>query len=226
MAINLSKGQKIDLRKSGANGSTPANLKQLCVGVNWGAIEGSYTIQETKGGFLGIGGRKEKVTKYLTTAVDLDASCVLFDSQDRIIETICYRKLISNDKAVIHSGDDREGDMDGDDGLDNEIISVNLEGISLNTNKIIFFVNSYKKQDFSQIPFSSIRIYEGTPSKVNKIVATYEIASDSKYKGYISMILGTLEKANSGEWGFQAIGEPVSSRDLDETIEVIKQKYI
>ena len=34
MAINLTKGQKIDLRKN--NG---AELTSFCVGVNWGAIE-------------------------------------------------------------------------------------------------------------------------------------------------------------------------------------------
>ena len=34
MAINLSKGQKIDLRKT--SGET---LTNFCVGVNWGAIE-------------------------------------------------------------------------------------------------------------------------------------------------------------------------------------------
>ena len=34
MAINLTKGQKIDLRKS--SGET---LTNFCVGVNWGAIE-------------------------------------------------------------------------------------------------------------------------------------------------------------------------------------------
>lgn len=34
MAINLTKGQKIDLRKE-----TGATLTNFCVGVNWGAIE-------------------------------------------------------------------------------------------------------------------------------------------------------------------------------------------
>ncbi|RYZ56437.1 MAG: TerD family protein, partial [Sphingobacteriales bacterium] len=41
MAITLTKGQKIDLRKE--NGST---LTHFCVGVNWGGIE--------KKGFLGL----------------------------------------------------------------------------------------------------------------------------------------------------------------------------
>jgi tellurium resistance protein TerZ len=59
MAINLEKGQRINLEKG--NGS---KLQNICVGINWGAIE--------KKGFLGMGGSKE--------AVDLDASCALFSS--------------------------------------------------------------------------------------------------------------------------------------------------
>lgn len=225
MAINLSKGQKIDLRKGGDSNFSSSGLTQFCVGVNWGAISGSYTLEQKKGGFLGIGGRIQKVTKHVTTPVDLDASCVLFDANNQIIETIYYKKLISNDDSIVHSGDDLEGDTDGDDGLDNEIISVNLKNVNQNVHKIVFFINSFKKQDFSAIPFSSIRIYEGTPSSIDKIIATYEITSDPKYKGFVSMVLGSLEKVNA-DWGFKAIGDPVSSQDLNETIEIIKQKYI
>lgn len=46
MAINLQKGQRINLEKSSG-----AKLTQFCVGVNWGAIE--YQVEE--GGFLGFG---------------------------------------------------------------------------------------------------------------------------------------------------------------------------
>lgn len=225
MAINLSKGQKIDLTKKDNSGNA-SGLTQFCIGVNWGAIDGSYTQEVKKGGFLGFGGKTETVTKHFITAVDLDASCVLFDASNKIIETVYYKKLNSNDFSIIHSGDDREGDMDGDDGLDNEIISVDLKKINNQVHKIVFFINSFKKQDFSRIPFSSIRIYEGTPTKVHKIIATYEIASDPKFNGFVSMVLGSLNKTSSGSWDFNAIGDPVSSQDLDETIEIIKQKYI
>jgi tellurium resistance protein TerZ len=40
MAINLVKGQKIDLRKKTASGAVTGEiLTDFCVGVNWGAIE-------------------------------------------------------------------------------------------------------------------------------------------------------------------------------------------
>lgn len=225
MSINLAKGQKIDLTKKGSSGSS-SNLTEFCIGVNWGAINGSYNIQVKKGGFLGIGGQMETVSKQFTTPVDLDASCVLFDANGQLIEIIYYRKLFSDDRAIIHSGDDREGDTDGDDGLDNEIISVELLKLNSKVNKVVFFVNSFKKQDFSEIPFCSIRIYEGTPNKIDKVIANYEIASDPQYKGFVSMVLGDLHKTSNGSWGFNAIGDPVKSKDLEETVEIIKQKYI
>ena len=66
MAINLQKGQRINLEKSSG-----AKLVQFCVGVNGGAIE--YQAQEC--GFLGFG--KKTVTK--SKDVDLDLSCVMYD---------------------------------------------------------------------------------------------------------------------------------------------------
>lgn len=224
MAINLKKGQTIDLTKKFANGNL-SKLTKFCVGANWGAIQGTYIQREKKGGFLGFGGKEETVTKTFTETVDLDASCAMFDGQGVLLDTVYYGQLNSTDRAINHSGDDREGDLDGDDGLDNEIITVDLTTISSSVKKIVFFLNSYKKQDFSRIPFASIRLYEGTPEMVQQVFAVYNVASDPTYKGYVSMIMGALEK-NNGEWNFNAIGDATGARDLKETLTVIKQKYI
>ena len=48
-------------------------------------------------------------------------------------------KVDSFDRALHHTGDDRSGDTNGDDGLDNEIITVDLNKVNPNTNKIVFF---------------------------------------------------------------------------------------
>jgi Tellurium resistance protein. len=69
MAINLSKGQKIDLRKE-----TGEKLTNFCVGVNWGAIE---TIKK------GIFGSKKTIED-----VDLDLSCVMTDGTGNLIDYI------------------------------------------------------------------------------------------------------------------------------------------
>ena len=65
MAINLEKGQRINLEKS--NGT---KLQNICVGINWGAI--------VKKGIFGT--KKE--------AVDLDASCAVYDENKNHIDSV------------------------------------------------------------------------------------------------------------------------------------------
>mgnify|MGYP006185321643 FL=1 len=202
MAINLEKGQRINLEKS--NGS---KLQNICVGVNWGAIE--------KKGFFGT--KKE--------AVDLDASCAIYDEKKNHIDSVNFRKLQSNDQAIKHSGDDLTGDLNGDDGLDNEVITLDFSQLTPSASYVAFFINSFRGQDFKDIPFASIRIYEGTPTRVNQEYARYDIANDSSFAGNVSMVLGVFYKRND-EWKFSAIGTPTRDKKLEETILTIQQNHL
>jgi tellurium resistance protein TerZ len=204
MAINLQKGQRISLEKS--NGS---KLQNVCVGINWGAIE--------KKGLFGFGGTKE--------AVDLDASCALFDENKKLMDVVYFGNLKSKDQAVRHSGDDLTGDMGGDDGLDNEVITLDLGSLNPAVKHVAFVLNSFRGQDFGTIPFASIRIYEGTPKRVNEIFATYDIANGSDFKGHVSMVMGVFYIKN-GEWKFNAIGEPTKDRKLEETVNTVMRNYL
>ena len=203
MAINLQKGQRIDLRKN--NGSI---LNNICVGVNWGAIE-------TKN-WLGM--KKMK-------AVDLDASCILYDSNKQPVDIVYFGKLNSVDGAIRHSGDDLTGDIGGDDGLDNEILTLDFSRLNSNVEYIAFVLNSFRGHNFGSIPFASIRIYEGTPTRVNEILATFNIAKEVGFERYTSMVMGLFYKKN-GEWKFNAIGEPTTDSKLEQTIVTVQQKYL
>ncbi len=223
MAINLSKGQKIDLRKS-----TGEQLTNFCVGVNWGAIE------TVKKGFFG--------SKKVVEDVDLDLSCVMTNANGDLVDWIYspdynaflqknnypLGKLSSKDGALRHSGDDRQGDVGGDDGLDNEVITVDLTRVSPDIDKIFFFINIYLNQgqkfDFSHIPFAKIRMYEGTSSRVNTVHSTFDMVTDTSYAGKGAIILAKLYKRNN-EWKFDAIGEPTNDRIFLETIQNIIKSY-
>lgn len=220
MAINLTKGQKIDLKKS-----TGETLTNFCVGVNWGAIE-------TKGGFLGLGKK--------TISIDLDLSCILIDDQNNICDHLyspLYRvevlqqfglpkgKLQSVDGSMRHTGDDLEGDTGGDDGLDNEIITVDLTRIKPNVQQIFFFLNNAGNEDFSQIPYSKIRMYEGTPTRVNSVFADYNVSAEGQYVGKRSIIMGKLYRRGA-EWKFSAIGDPTEDTFLGQTIHRIVKSYL
>ena len=224
MAISLSKGQKIDLTKS-----TGESLTNFCVGVNWGAI-----LTEKKS-FWGS-------TKKEIQDVDLDLSCVLTDSSGEIVDYIYspdynsfltknnlpLGKLTTNDGALKHSGDDRKGDFDGDDGLDNEIISVDLNKVASNVDKIFFFLNIYLNQgqnfDFSDVPYAKIRMYEGTIKRVNTVFANYNIATNSSFSGKGALVLGKLYRRNN-VWRFDAIGDPTNDKMLLQTLNNILNNY-
>ncbi|MFY7787108.1 MAG: TerD family protein [Thermoflexibacteraceae bacterium] len=206
MAINLNKGSRISLEKEGKR------LEEVCIGLNWGVIK-------KKSSFFGlIGGGKEDV--------DLDGSVSLFNDNKKVIETVSYRKLKSSDGAIIHSGDDRSGDSAGDDGKDNEVIQINLPRINADITQIVFFLNSFKGQDFADIPYSKIRIFEGNKNEVKSVFATFNLSAEPSFAGSVSMIMGKLTKKPNGNWEFIAIGEAVKAANIDETIKVIQQNYL
>ncbi|MEM9681382.1 MAG: TerD family protein, partial [Bacteroidota bacterium] len=193
--INLSKGSKISLEKDGKH------LEEVCVGLNWGAIKRPV--------FFGL--FKE------TVAVDLDGSVTMYDENKSIVETVYYKKLRSKDGAVIHSGDDRDGDVMGDDGFDNEVIQVKLNQVNPKVQTIVFYLNSYNGQDFADVPYSKIRIFEGSPHKVNSVFATFNLSAEESFKGSISMVMGKLIRSGNN-WEFLTIGDAVPAKNIDETI--------
>ena len=224
MAISLTKGQKIDLRKESGE-----QLTNFCVGVNWGAIE------TTKKGFFGG-------TKKVVEDVDLDLSCITCDANGDLVDHIYspdyngflqknnlpLGKLMTMDGALRHSGDDRKGDIGGDDGLDNEIIAVDLTKVNPAVDKIFFFINIYLAEgqnfDFASIPFAKIRMYEGTPTRVDKVHSSYDIVTDSAYSGRRALIMGKLYKRNN-EWKFDAMGEATQDQMFMHTIQTILKTY-
>lgn len=226
MAINLSKGQRINLEKSSGG-----KLTNFCVGVNWGAIE----KEVEKKGFLGFGSKSVKEV----TDVDLDLSCAMYDDNGTLVDYLyspLYKpellaqfglapgKLLSNTNALQHTGDDLAGDVGGDDGLDNEIIIVDLAKLGNNVTRIFFFLNNVGPEDFSQIPYAQIRMYEGTPAKVDSVYATYDVVADAQYRGKKALIMGELYKRND-EWKFNAIGDASEDKFLGQTIQRITQSY-
>lgn len=233
MAINLTKGQRVNLAKEDG-----AKLKEFCVGCNWGMIPTGKMLSKTiKKGFLGFGRITEKTPEL--KEVDLDLSCIMLDNDKKIIDHIyspLYRKdwlatynlpkgkLFSKDGALNHSGDDLQGDADGDDGLDNEIITVDLTKVNEKVQEIYFFLNNVGPEDFSQIPYASIRMYEGTPQKVRNVYAKYDVAAMPEYKGKRALVMGKLYRVKN-DWKFAAIGDAFDDQNLCATIARILHHY-
>ena len=222
MAINLIKGQRINLEKTSG-----AKLTNFCVGCNWGAI--------VKKSFFGLS--KSVVD------VDLDLSCLIFDANANAIDHIWsprFRfgdrnvglpngKLDSKDHALHHTGDDLTGDQDGDDGLDNEIITVDLNRVSSQVSSMVFFLNIYNNADyqgdFSGIPYASIRMFEGTPDKAPKqVFAQYDVATKTECAGMRALVMGKLYR-REGNWRFAAIGDAFPDKSIVNTIARVIKDY-
>ncbi|MCS6820488.1 MAG: TerD family protein [Microscillaceae bacterium] len=203
--IELEKGNAVTLEKQGKK------LENIYVGLNWGCI--------TRKSLFGLVSQKE--------TVDLDGSVAMYDKQNRLVDIVYYHNLKSKDGAVRHSGDDRTGDVFGDDNLDNEIIQVKLSQVSPNIHQIVFFLNSYKGHDFRQIPYSKIRIFEGeSPRHITEIFATFNLSAEEQFKKKVAMILGKLVRKDDNSWEFKAIGEAGNKTKIDDTLKEIAQRFL
>ena len=184
MALSLQKGQKISLNKEA--GST---LSKIVMGLGWDAVK--------KKGFFGFGGGSSEI--------DLDASCLMFDEQRKLLDAVWFRQLRSKDGSIQHTGDNRTGAGDGDD----EQIKVDLSAVPANVKSLVFTVNSFTGQNFSQVENAYCRIVDGVK---NSEIARYDLSVQGSHTAQIMVKL----YRHDGEWKMHAIGENGSGRTFDD----------
>lgn len=174
MAVNLKKGQKIDLTK------TNPGLKKILVGLGW------------------------DTNKYDGGAdFDLDASVFLLGADGKAkseADFVFYGNQKHASGSVIHCGDNRTGEGEGDD----EQILVDLSLVPAEVEKIDFTVTIYeadeRKQNFGQVSNAFIRIMNETGSEE---LIRYDLSEDFSIE--TAVVVGELYR-NNGEWKFSAIG--------------------
>lgn len=190
MALSLQKGQKISLEKEAGRA-----LTKVIMGLGWDAVK--------KKGFLGFGST--------TQEIDLDASCVLFDEQGNMVDTVWFRQLRSKDGSITHTGDNRTGAGEGDD----EQIIVDLPRVPSSVKTLVFTVNSFTGQNFSQIENASCRIVNATDGKE---IAKFNLSVQGSHT---AQIMAKVYRHNS-EWKMHAIGENGSGRTFQDLLPLIR----
>ncbi len=186
MTVNLQKGQKISLQKE-AGGA----LGKVTMGLGWDAIK--------TGGIFGFGARTE--------AVDLDASCVMFDHDGRPSDVIWFRQLKSRDGSIVHTGDNRSGAGEGDD----EQINVDLSQVPATVKSLVFTVNSFTGQTFAQVQNAYCRLLDASGGGE---VARFNLSVQGPHS---AQIMAKLYRHN-GEWKMHAIGENGTGRTFDDLL--------
>lgn len=184
MAVSLSKGQKVSLSKK--DGGV---LTRVRMGLGWDAAP--------KRGLFGS--RRQ--------TIDLDASCLLFDAHGNLVDQVWFRQLTSRDGSVRHTGDNLTGDGDGDD----ESIRVDLSRIPATVVTLVFTVNSFTGQDFSQIENAFCRLIDESNGQE---VARYDLTGSGRHTAQI-MAKVTREGSN---WTMTAIGAPASGRTFRDLL--------
>lgn len=198
MVVNLQKGQRVDLTKGNAG------LSKIVVGLGWDPVE-----QKSSGGFLsGLfgGGGSSKPN------IDCDASVLMLqnDKLARQEDVVYFGRKTSACGSVVHSGDNLTGDGDGDD----EVITVTLNAVPAQFNKLVFVVNIYdaqsRQQHFGMIRNAYIRVLD--PSTNNELIR-YNLSED--YQNQTALITGEIYRHNN-EWKFGAIGTATQDKKLGE----------
>ena len=134
MAVNLKKGQKVDLTKSNPG------LSRIVVGLGW-------DVNRYDGGY----------------DFDLDASAFMLGANGKVqrdSDFVFYGNAADPSGAVKYGGDNKTGEGEGDD----EQVFVNLQGIPANVEKVDFTVTIYeaaeRRQNFGQVNNAYVRIVD------------------------------------------------------------------
>jgi tellurium resistance protein TerZ len=187
VGVSLSKGQSVSLVKSGGGG-----LTQVRMGLGWDAVK--------KRGLFGS----------RSQTIDLDASALLFDGGGQLVDQVWFQQLTSRDGAVQHTGDNLTGEGEGDD----ESIRVHLDGVSQAVRTIVFTVNSFTGQDFSQIENAFCRLIDETTETE---IARYDLSGSG---AHTAQIMAKLARDGAG-WSMTAIGAAASGRTFHDLLPVI-----
>lgn len=221
MAINLVKGQTIDLRKNDKGESY--DLSTVTIGLGWDVRK------KQGGGFLGglLGGSKEQ-------EYDLDAIAFLLDSNDKVADlgrtvqgrdgrsiilyegdVVFFNSMKHPSGQVWLTGDNRTGAGDGDD----EQIIVKLDSLPGKYQKILFLVTIYQgkqnNQHFGMVDNAYIRAVDNRGKEILK----FSLSGDSAYNGMCAMVFAEVYRKDA-TWKFRALGEPYPT---DSFVEILKK---
>jgi tellurium resistance protein TerZ len=188
MAVSLTKGQTVSLVKQGGG-----TLTRVRMGLGWDAVK-------KKGLF---GGSKSQ-------SIDLDASALLFDGRGQLVDQVWFQQLRSKDGSLIHTGDNRTGAGDGDD----ESILVDLASVPPSVTSLVFVVNSFTGQDFSQIENAYCRLVDETNSTE---IARYELTGSGRHN---SQVMAKVVRDGSG-WSMTAIGAVANGRTFRDLLPAV-----
>lgn len=136
--------------------------------------------------------------------IDLDASVIAYGPQRNHIDSCYFGKLSILNGAIKHSGDNLTGEGGGDD----EVIVVDLGRIPQEVTGLVFTVNSFSGQKFTEVAKAYCRLLDAATGEE---LARFDLTSAEAQTG---VMMAKLVRQFSGEWDMTAMGEFVKARTV------------
>ncbi|MEU8627478.1 TerD family protein [Streptomyces sp. NPDC048669] len=136
--------------------------------------------------------------------IDLDASVIAYGPDRNHLDSCYFGKLSILNGAIKHSGDNLTGEGAGDD----EVIVVDLGRIPAEATGLVFTVNSFTGQKFTEVAKAYCRLIDVATGDE---LVRFDLTGAEPQTG---VIMAKLIKQFSGEWEMTAVGDFVKSRTV------------
>ncbi|MEU6704168.1 TerD family protein [Streptomyces wuyuanensis] len=136
--------------------------------------------------------------------IDLDASVIAYGPQRNHLDSCYFGKLSILNGAIKHSGDNLTGEGAGDD----EVIVVDLGRIPADATGLVFTVNSFSGQKFTEVAKAYCRLIDAATGEE---LVRFDLTGAEPQTG---VMMAKLIRQFSGEWEMTAMGEFVKSRTV------------
>ena len=210
--LNLEKGQMLNLTKK------EPGLVHIKFAGGWDVKKATPPV---KGGFI-----KSLIREFTSSNIDyqydLDLVAYLKSNNNEVIDTIYFNNRRGN--GIWLDQDNRTGAGSGDDEtitLDLTDISNSYSNISDITFAIIIYDALNRKQIFSNIENAFVRIYN--PDDGNREICRFNLSNDGGSS--TACVVGSLNKNESNEWEFKAIGDYISGDSVNYVKSVVRSRY-
>jgi stress response protein SCP2 len=157
--------------------------------------------------------------------IDLDAAVICLDEALNCVEIIYFGNKRSNNGSIVHGGDEREGDVIGDD----ERINLSLSSVDPRVKYLGFVINSYSGQELDDVARASCHLFE-TASK--RDIATYTLTANRQLDKRTALIMACLYRSENracggeeGEWLLRIISEPAQGKTAQDNVDEL-QNYL
>lgn len=173
--VNLRKGQRVELAKG---------INKLRIELTWNAS------------------RRAQSWDLDIMAIEVDEDQLIAKDDPRRL--VYYNNLQDPENALVHSGDDRTGDGDGEE------MKLDLSKVSTDVKELIFILNIFESmkngQNFGEIKGTTLRIFYDNNTIPDLV---YNLEEEDSHKTATILKVCSVYRSG-GIWKFKAINEGVT----------------